>query len=131
MPLDGTTYKEPEVVRVLRAAQKLINSPENWCQGALALDEPVSERSLDPRSQDAVKWCVRGAVMHVSGIMWPVHEIGFLDAAAFDLYRTYNSAAANNEHDHTAALAILDRAIEIALERVEQAIRARAAEGDG
>jgi hypothetical protein len=49
-----------EILAVLRRMRALIATPETWTQGALALDRNGDK--IDPRSDAAVCWCMRGAM---------------------------------------------------------------------
>src|SRR5512146_154857 len=49
-------------IQVLRAARKLIEKRERWCQGAYNKD---AAGIGDVDRTDAVSWCAEGAIFHV------------------------------------------------------------------
>lgn len=84
----------------LKAMRELIKDEKNWCQGTGAKD--ARELPVDATSPDAVRWCIMGACIKVSG------EYHLEMAKFFDSCR----AGFNDTHTHAEVIARLDDAIE-------------------
>ncbi len=54
-----------KVSQILAKALKLISDERKWCKGELALNKNGS--FVKPRSKNAIKWCVVGAICKMSG----------------------------------------------------------------
>lgn len=52
-------------LKVLNKLEKLLSDPERWCKGVLALDS--TGKLIDPRGDDACKFCMSGAVTAACG----------------------------------------------------------------
>lgn len=61
MMLDAHRVK---VIAVLDAARDLLSNPARWTQIELARDE--NEDDVDPQSNEAVCWCLQGALQRVA-----------------------------------------------------------------
>ena len=100
-----------EVSETIRAARKLIEKPENWCQGADARD--VHGVSVDSTSPTAVGRCVAGALHAASASDYKYHAA--LDVLlAFTVTRNTGWIFAFNDHPdttHAMVLDLFDRAI--------------------
>lgn len=94
-------------LQVLIDARKLIEKPENWCQGWVARAADGSMRTSD--SDDAVSFCMVGAITRAGGGD---------DFATTDKYRrlmlgeSVSFGDFNDTHTHAEVLAAFDRTIE-------------------
>ena len=116
MPFDGKLYQDDEILRVLRAAQKRIRRPENWCQGVLYLADQV---------------CARGAILVALGM--PTYSAyqksyfgwgdqydqtdAYLSRAAHEM-GFFGSGELNNHSDHPTVMAMFERAQELRLAEI-------------
>lgn len=89
---------------ILVKARALIEDPERWTQGAWARDA-WGNKTLDSRD-NAVAFCVAGAMCRVSGDMVPRDAWAAFELAAGDGISRFNDA-----QTHADVLAVLDKAI--------------------
>lgn len=94
-------------VEILRQARELISDPEQWTQGAYC--------------EDGKRWCGAGAILHVIGA--PDYLSNFIPEGILNvLTRAYPPSGlghllrVNDDENHSAVLAVFDRAIELAEE---------------
>lgn len=100
-----------DVSETLRAARKLIEKPENWCQWQYAMNADGDRVFV--MADDATRWCLSGAMQRVCGSFngrgRPAYQ------ALLDVVDTGSSGRAiphfNDTHTHPEVLAVLDRAI--------------------
>lgn len=83
------------LVDALEDVLQLIDSPEKWAQGALAVD--VNRVAVSPLDDRAAAWCLAGAVRRVADneLFW-VEVCGFLDQRARDEFHTGTVEANDN-----------------------------------
>jgi len=102
-------------LEALTAARERISTPERWTQGAEARD--AEGNSVEPWGAKAVRWCMIGAIQHVSLIII-FRPFTLLVRAIGDPLADIAEWQDNPERTHTDVLATFDRAIELA--RAEQ-----------
>lgn len=101
-----------------REAKAIIEDPAHWCTDFFALN--AQGDITDTTDPEAVRFCVLGAcarAQKASGMSF-VFTVAFpeLEQAARDLYGHSSVAHVNNRYGHSAAIQMLDRAIELAPE---------------
>ena len=110
MPFDTTAKPDTETAALLRKAKALIDTPEKWCQGAMALDR-LGRVCFDPMGSYVVRRCAIGAAATIDGCGWSRP----LKAAAKEMgYR--DPGDLNDRTDHLTVMRMFDRAIELARE---------------
>lgn len=102
-------------LEVLVKARELISDPSKWTTGKNARSS--NRLPVHPTSDNAVCFCSYGAVSRVTGDP-DLHDgdpraIGYLDDAAEELFNKCASDV-NDDMGHECALAVYDRAIELA-----------------
>jgi len=139
MEMDLCSGKSHE--RILTLARKLLDDPLRWSRDARARD--IFGQPVHPRDNEAVAWCVEGAVgicANKNAIV-PLPLLELLDAAAVDVFsnqikithlnaKTKEVEAAvwpyvdhesvgyvNDKLGYHAVLLVLDRAIELSRQR--------------
>lgn len=92
----------------LRAARALIEKPERWAQGAVALK--ANGEACPATSNSACQWCASGAVEMVA------QDYKESNAALRLLYEVIGSPIGefNDDHTHAEVIAAFDRAVELA-----------------
>lgn len=104
---------------ILAEARKLIEKPENWCQGHYALSDDGADISWSDDS--ACRRCADGALMYVTRDQTEAEEdegywaaLKAIEAAIGDKSGVKGITVFNDKHTHAEVLAAFDRAIEIA-----------------
>lgn len=104
-------------LKVLVSARKLLSDPAHWTRGDLAHD--AAGDSIDPRSEDAVCWCVMGAVQKFSlGAGYQGDALSLVYSVVGGISEFYDELNAVPEFNdspattHTDILRVLDAAIE-------------------
>ena len=57
----------PDSRAILAHARRTLNSPGNWTQGASARN--AAGKSVTPRCDQAVQWCLSGSINHAAGAL--------------------------------------------------------------
>jgi hypothetical protein len=105
-----------KVYEILTEAKKLVRNRERWTKGAAARNKKGSV--VATKSEEAVSWCINGALYKVNGSS---KGAGYIIQAARELYpHSYRFSSINGVNDgvnsHTQLMTIVNRAIEIAKE---------------
>ncbi len=106
--------KELSTLTILMLARERIADPAHWCQRSLVTSADGLDVGL--HDENAARWCAVGAVCHVFGSIHINQAIGYLHAAAKDLYRVVGIILVNDLCGHDATLRCFDRAIQMAAE---------------
>lgn len=101
---------------VLREAKALIAEPWRWCTMMSAVD--ADGGLVDPRSEDAIRWCAIGAIARVAGICvehasnrFPqIHSAAAVVAPDCGT----NASILNDRGNHADVMAMFDSAIALA-----------------
>jgi hypothetical protein len=97
-------------LETVKAARELISDPACWTTGTNARNSNGKE--VLARSPEAVCWCPQGALFRCSDYWWREPALyKAIDTASRRLFGMW-LAIANDTVGHSAALAILDAAIE-------------------
>lgn len=101
-------------LQVLEGARKLIEKPENWCQGVGAQDSRGSEVSI--RFDNVCRMCLDSAIYqsvraHQSDEQYAAYQNASRSVSAF-IPNGGRVTIFNDTHTHPEVLALLDRAIE-------------------
>jgi hypothetical protein len=99
---------ERSTAEILRAARERIADPERWCQGYYARDPNGAE--VEPDDVQACKWCAVGSLC--LEVPWRDEAHLYLVTAAIEVGTT--TTAINDGRDHSAVMALFNRAIELA-----------------
>lgn len=98
---------------VLEQARALLTDRERWCQGTLAFDAEGLE--CDPQEGSACRWCLVGAIRHVSSLTTFAYAQAqqTLVTTLLDLTNGDHEDVTvyNDETSHEAVLELLDLAI--------------------
>ena len=102
-----------QIVSTLKKARKLIEKPENWCQGAFARDGRGA--ATDVGSRDACRWCARGAIRENTRDNWMLESLAF-EALVLAVPKgtSMNSPVLFNDEPgrkHAAVLRLFDKAL--------------------
>ncbi|MDB5542846.1 MAG: hypothetical protein JWQ89_4573 [Devosia sp.] len=104
-------------VTCLRAVRARLATPDKWTKGALA--RKADGNAVNPHDQDAVCWCLSGAMLVEA------EELGEGSISGFEnvIYRTTHEITGSFDYvlwqdrdnrTHAEVLALIDRAIQLA-----------------
>jgi hypothetical protein len=89
---------------LINRAREIIQDPACWTQSVAARDQ--SQRAINPRSNDAKKFCALGALNKAA------HEQGLSDRWLVELFNVLTLSQvirANDSQGHSGVLALLDQ----------------------
>lgn len=116
---------DTDIVRILRSAKRMISDPRHWTCGEYA--RTARGNPIGVECAAAVSFCSIGALALASGLSVKAAEdspaCGFLDAAAKEKNYCWVHSL-NDGGGHEMAMAMFDRAIELAHSVVSSAHRA-------
>lgn len=110
----ATETKQPPVVRLLKAARRLIGNKKRWTKGKSAADK--KNYCVAPTSRKAVRWCAYGALLKQKAALRLRENVleradSILDAASQDLTERSNYVDVNDKLGRDRVLEVFDEAI--------------------
>lgn len=97
-------------LEILVAARELLSDKKHWTRGDLAHD--VDGAAVDPRSKNAVCWCVIGAVQKFS--------LGYQCDALNRIHNAVGESGSEFNDYHTTTHADVLRVLDAAIEKAKQ-----------
>jgi len=94
---------------MLEKAKNLIRNPDNWTTEKYARD--ANGVSVNPKSPEACKFCVLGAIMNIQGVN--CDDLDYVSRILYKATGYLNISSFNDSHTHKQVLELLDKAIKI------------------
>ena len=109
-----------EIAEVLDRVDDLLCSEENFCQGQFAQDEDGNSVNVELFPEDAVRYCLRGAVWaNTRGNAHLRQDVNnVLMKQAYRLFGTYSLFNVNDDHDEYQSYRMVRRIIDEARKEV-------------